>query len=202
MDWQQGFALCSFAFVGSATPGPNNLMLLASGANYGFRRTLPHMVGISAGMALLLVLVLLGLGELFERYQLFQPILRTAGVVYLLWLAYKIYSTPVASYDAQEADTGGASPFSWWQAVLFQFVNPKAWLLSITAVSAFTLAGESYFASGVMMILVFVMINFPSIAIWAGLGSYVRRWLSAPQSQRIFNRLMAALTAATVVLIL
>jgi threonine/homoserine/homoserine lactone efflux protein len=191
-------AMASFAFVTSVTPGPNNLMLLASGANFGFRRTLPHMLGISLGMALLLTCVLGGLGELFSRFPLLQLLLRIAGIGYLLWLSWKILQTPPRNL---QQDTDDARPFAWWQAVLFQFVNPKAWIMAITAVSSFTLAGEAYWASGMLLVLVFVTINLPAISVWAGFGTLMQQFLSTAARQIHFNRVMAVLTALTIVLI-
>lgn len=191
-------AMASFAFVTSVTPGPNNLMLLASGANFGFRRTLPHMLGISLGMALLLTCVLGGLGELFSRFPLLQLLLRIAGIGYLLWLSWKILQTPPRSL---QQDTDDARPFAWWQAVLFQFVNPKAWIMAITAVSSFTLTGEAYWASGMLLVLVFVTINLPAISVWAGFGTMMQQFLSTAARQIHFNRVMAVLTALTIVLI-
>ena len=191
-------AIVSFAFVTSVTPGPNNLMLLASGANFGFRRTLPHMLGISIGMALLLTSVLAGLGELFSRFPVLQMLLRIAGVGYLLWLSWKILQTPPRALQEGNDD---ARPFSFWQAVLFQFVNPKAWIMSITAVSSFTLAGEDYWTSGMLLVLVFAVVNLPSVSVWAGFGSMMQQLLSTAARQVHFNRSMAFLTAMTIVLI-
>jgi threonine/homoserine/homoserine lactone efflux protein len=192
-------AIASFAFVTSVTPGPNNLMLLASGANFGFRRTLPHMLGISLGMALLLTCVLGGLGELFSRFPLLQVLLRIAGIGYLLWLSWKILQTPPREL---RHDNDEARPFAWWQAVLFQFVNPKAWIMAITAVSSFTLAGDAYWASGMALVLVFVVVNLPAISVWAGFGTLMQQFLSTAARQIRFNRVMAVLTALTIVLIL
>lgn len=191
-------AMASFAFVTSVTPGPNNLMLLASGANFGFRRTLPHIVGISLGMALLLTCVLGGLGELFSRYPLLQLLLRIAGAGYLLWLSWKILRTPPRSL--QPENTNGR-PFAWWQAVLFQFVNPKAWIMAITAVSSFTLSGEAYWLSGLALVLVFSVVNLPSVTVWAGFGTLLQQFLSSAARQIWFNRIMATLTALTVLML-
>lgn len=191
-------AMASFAFVTSVTPGPNNLMLLASGANFGFRRTLPHIVGISLGMALLLTCVLGGLGELFSRYPLLQLLLRIAGAGYLLWLSWKILRTPPCSLQPENAN---GRPFAWWQAVLFQFVNPKAWIMAITAVSSFTLSGEAYWLSGLALVLVFSVVNLPSVTVWAGFGTLLQQFLSSAARQIWFNRIMATLTALTVLML-
>jgi threonine/homoserine/homoserine lactone efflux protein len=192
-------AMASFAFVTSVTPGPNNLMLLASGANFGFRRTLPHIIGISLGMALLLTCVLGGLGELFSRYPLLQVLLRIAGAGYLLWLSWKILRTPPRSL---QPDKASGRPFAWWQAVIFQFVNPKAWIMAITAVSSFTFAGEAYWLSGLALVLVFTAVNLPSVSVWAGFGTLMQQLLTNAARQIWFNRIMATLTALTVAMLM
>lgn len=192
------FAMASYAFATSITPGPNNLMLLASGANFGFRRSLPHILGISVGMALLLGCVLGGLGELFRLFPLLQTLLRIAGAGYLLWLSWKILHTPPRRL---QSNCDEAKPMAWWQAILFQFVNPKAWIMAITAVSSFTAAGAAYWTSGITLIVVFVVVNLPAISVWAGFGTLMQQFLSTAARQIRFNRVMAALTALTVVMI-
>ncbi|WP_020393980.1 LysE family translocator [Thiolinea disciformis] len=202
MTAQLLLAMFSFAFVTSITPGPNNLMLLASGANFGFKRTIPHMVGISMGMALLLILTLAGLGSLFVAWPAAQTALKLVGVAYLLWLAWKIASAPVT--DNQEPATHksiAAQPMRWWQAVLFQFVNPKAWMMALGSVSSFTLAGEQYLWSSLVLVIMFTVVNLPTVSVWAGFGVFIQRFLSNTQRQRYFNLLMAGLTAATVFMI-
>lgn len=139
------FAIISFAFVTSVTPGPNNLMLLASGANFGFRRTLPHMFRHLRRHGLVAGLCAGRPGRTVQNRSPLQLALRIGGVGYLLWLSWKILRTPPRSLQAGD---DRARPFAWWQAVLFQFVNPKAWLMAITAVSSFTLAGQDYLGIG------------------------------------------------------
>ena len=199
MDAQLILAMISFAFVTSITPGPNNIMLLASGANFGFRRTIPHMLGIGLGMVLLLSCVIAGLGEVFTRFPFLQLALKVAGALYLTWLAWKIAFAPVGEIGANVQER--AQPMRWWQAVAFQFVNPKAWMMAIGAVSSFTLAGEHYIASGLWLMLVFALVNIPSVSVWAGFGVVIRRWLSNPVRQRYFNWGMGFLTVATVFMI-
>ena len=189
-------ATASFAFVTSATPGPNNLMLLASGANFGFRRTIPHMLGIVLGVALLLALTLAGLGELFLRYPPSQWVLQVAGVSYLLWLSWKIATAPVGELKADDGAVE-ARPFSWWQAAAFQFLNPKAWMMALAAISGFTLGGDLYLTSGLMVIVVFALVGLPAISLWAGFGVVLQQLLSSARRQRLFNVTMGAMTAAT-----
>lgn len=202
MDLQLVSAMFGFAFVTSATPGPNNLMLLASGANFGFKRTIPHMLGIGCGMILLLLVTLTGLGEIFIRFPVAQTALKVVGVLYLLWLAWKIASAPVVETNTTQAESiptnNTAQPMRWWQAAAFQFVNPKAWMMALGAVSSFTLTGEQYWLSGLVLMLVFFCVNIPSISMWAGFGVVIQQFLSSARRKRQFNIIMGLLTAATV----
>jgi threonine/homoserine/homoserine lactone efflux protein len=192
-------ALAMFAFVTSVTPGPNNIMLLASGAQFGFRRTLPHMLGIVLGVATLLLSTLLGLGALFTLYPPLYSVLKWVGCAYLLWLAWKIASAPVGNLDTKKASS---SPMSWWQALLFQYVNPKAWMMAIGCVSTFSIAGDLYAQSGLWMIVLFAVVGFPAIAMWAWAGVSIRCWLTDQKRQRLFNLCMGMATASTLLLII
>lgn len=200
MELQLIAAMFSFAFVTSVTPGPNNLMLLASGANFGFKRTIPHMLGIACGMILLLLVTLLGLGEIFNRLPSAQLALKVIGVLYLLWLAWKIASAPIAETgdNPKSEAVSTAQPMRCWQAAAFQFVNPKAWMMALGAVSSFTLTGEQYWLSGLALIIVFFLVNLPSISLWAGFGVVIQQFLSSARRKRQFNIIMGLLTAATV----
>ncbi len=191
------FALALFAFIMSVTPGPNNMMLLASGAQFGFRRTLPHMIGIVLGMASLLFSVLLGMGALFVHYPPIYSVLKWVGGAYLLWLAWKVASAPVGQLSNAKQS---ASPMQWWQAALFQYVNPKAWMMSVGCVSSFSLAGDLYVQSGFWIIVLFACMGFPAITLWAWAGVAIRRWLTDDKRQRAFNYVMGLATASTLLL--
>ncbi|MGB3384248.1 MAG: LysE family translocator [Marinomonas sp.] len=191
------FALALFAFIMSVTPGPNNMMLLASGAQFGFRRTLPHMIGIVLGMASLLFSVLLGMGALFVLYPPIYSVLKWVGGAYLLWLAWKVASAPVGQLSNAKQS---ASPMRWWQAALFQYVNPKAWMMSVGCVSSFSLAGDLYVQSGFWIIVLFACMGFPAITLWAWAGVAIRRWLTDDKRQRAFNYIMGLATASTLLL--
>ncbi|KPX97890.1 Amino acid transporter LysE [Pseudomonas savastanoi pv. nerii] len=185
-------AFTLFAFVTSITPGPNNMMLLASGVNFGFSRTLPHMLGISIGFFVLVLAVGFGLGSVFKAWPLLYTILRYVGTAYLLYLAWKIATSGPAS---DNVDSQG-KPLSFMSAALFQWVNPKAWIMAIGAISTYT-PMQGYFYNVVVISAVFALINLPSVGIWAGFGSLLRNVLRDPLGLRIFNGVMAVLLVAS-----
>ncbi len=178
-------AFVGFAFVGSITPGPNNAMLLASGVNYGFRRTVPHIAGISLGCVAMLVLVGLGLGQVFAAVPLIYGVLRYAGAAYLLWLAWTI-----ARAGPMTGRPAGGQPVTFWQAALFQWVNPKAWIMVVGAVT--TYAPRDGFGRNIAVLAVLLgLVNLPSICVWAGCGTVLRPFLSHPGRVRAFNWVLA-----------
>jgi threonine/homoserine/homoserine lactone efflux protein len=179
-------ALLGFAFVTSVTPGPNNMMLLASGVNFGFRRTVPHMLGISMGHALMVFLVGLGLAGVFKAWPPALTLLKVASVAYMLWLAWKI-AHAAAPGEGQAA----AKPLTFLQAAAFQWVNPKAWAMALGAVSAYVTEPTVWAYAAVAG--VFACVNLPSVSVWAGMGQAVRRWLDGPGRLRAFNWGMAGL---------
>jgi len=187
-------ALIAFAFVSSITPGPNNLMLMTSGANFGFVRTIPHMLGVSVGFTLMIVLVGAGLAKIFELYPIAHQILKYASCAYLVWLAWKIATSPPPG-SKTGAETQ-AKPMTFMQAALFQWVNPKAWTMALTAVSAYTLPTDPV-SSLMIVAAVFGAINLPSVGSWTLLGMQLRRFLSDPLKLRIFNVTMAVILVAT-----
>ncbi len=191
MTYDLLIALVGFAFVSSITPGPNNLMLMASGANFGFRRTLPHMLGISLGHAFMVSLVGLGLGQVFNLYPLTELILKVVSTTYLLYLAWKI----ATAARPREGEARG-KPFTFLQAAAFQWVNPKAWYMAVHAVTNLSPEGgglgPAFWVAGV-----FALTNFPSIMVWATIGTQVKRLLSRPHLLRLFNGVMALLLVLT-----
>ncbi len=188
-------ALVGFAFVSSITPGPNNLMLLASGANFGFRRTVPHMLGISLGHLLMIVLVGLGLIRLFETYSTLHTAMKIASVAYLLFLAWKIANAA----PPREGEAGG-TPMTFLQAAAFQWVNPKAWFMALTAITVY--APETTLWAVVLVAGAFAAVNLPSVSTWTVLGVQMRRILTNPTRLRLFNWTMAALLVGSLLLIL
>ena len=185
-------AFIAFAFVSSVTPGPNNMMLLASGLNFGVRRSVPHMLGITIGFMWLVACVGLGLGEIFQRWPIMHSALRYLGAAYLLYLAYKI----ARSAPPEGGDNTRSKPFTFLQAAAFQWVNPKAWVMAIGAITTYT-PSENFTTNVLLVALVFGLVNGPSVSIWTMAGSLLRLWLSQPKALRAFNWSMAFLLVAS-----
>ncbi|UNU42542.1 LysE family translocator [Sphingopyxis sp. YF1] len=189
-------ALSAFALVSSITPGPNNMMLMASGANFGLRRTVPHALGVGIGFTLMIILVGVGLMGLFDLFPVLNLVLKVVSVTYLLWLAWKIANA--AAPDT--AGNAGGKPMTFVQAVLFQWVNPKAWSMALTAIALY--APDRNLFAVLLVALVFGVINLPSTSLWAVMGVSLRGWLSSPARLKAFNWTMAALLVGSLALLL
>lgn len=183
-------ALTLFAFVGAITPGPNNIMIMASGANFGLRRSLPHALGIAVGCGIMVFLSGLGLTGLFEVFPLALTVMRGASVVYLLYLAWRL-----ATAAAPETGSEARRPLSFLGAALFQWVNPKAWALVLVAIAAYLPQPSP--APALAAGLIFVVVSLPSVLIWAKLGEGLRHVLADRRRLRIFNATMACLLLAS-----
>ncbi|WP_226780678.1 LysE family translocator [Oceaniglobus trochenteri] len=183
-------ALAAFALVSSITPGPNNLMLMASGANFGLRRTLPHMMGVALGFVIMVLLVGVGLQGVFRAFPVVHLVLKVLSVVFLLYLAWKI--AHAAPPDPTRAE---GQPITFWQAAAFQWVNPKAWAMALTATSAY--APSQTLTAIALVALVFGGINLPAISLWTVTGRQMRRILTNPARLRAFNWTMAVLLVAS-----
>lgn len=186
-----------FAISATMTPGPNNVMLLASGANFGLRATTPHIVGISLGFPVMVAAVGLGLGAMFEQFPVLHDILRWAGSAYLLWLAWKI-----ATAAGLGADKNRGRPFTFIEAAGFQWVNPKAWMMAISAFSVYSSPNAAPLPQALLFGAVFLVIAFPSCGSWAAFGSAIGRLLTSARALRAFNLAMGMLLAASVFLLL
>lgn len=186
MDPNLIIGLASFAFVTSITPGPNNLMLLAAGANFGYRRSLPHMLGINLGFASLVAAAGLGLGALLVALPAAKTALKIAACVYMLWLAWKI-----AHAAAPGSGVAPGRPMTMIEAAAFQWVNPKAWAMALGAVAAY--GGDGGVLAISAMALIFCLVNLPSISTWALAGEAMRRLLTNPNRLAVFNWTMAGL---------
>ncbi|KAF0806767.1 lysine exporter protein LysE/YggA [Alcanivorax xiamenensis] len=186
--WETLLPLAGFVTVMTGTPGPNNLMLMASGANAGFRRSLPHIMGILIGCQILLFCVALGLGQLLSRFPQLSLTLRILGVLFLLYLAWQLVRhrhTPL------RGDHRGA-PLTFWQAALFQWVNPKAWMMMVTAVATYT-DPVHFSASLALVALCFFFLGLPLISLWNLGGVALQGWLQHGRRLGHFNLAMAAL---------
>jgi threonine/homoserine/homoserine lactone efflux protein len=185
--------LVAFAFVSSATPGPNNLMLMASGTNFGFARTIPHMFGVALGFVLMVILVGLGLAKLFAAWPILHVILKIGSVAYLVYLAWKIAT---ASAPKGDSAASNGKPMTFVQAGLFQWVNPKAWTMALGAVSVYVPTSSPVL--GLLLVAgVFGAINLPVVSAWAAMGVQLRRFLQDPVRLRIFNVTAALLLLAS-----
>lgn len=183
-------ALAAFAFVSSITPGPNNLMLMASGANFGFIRTIPHMLGVGLGFVFMVVVVGAGLAQVFDAYPVSYTVLKVVSIVYLTYLAWKIANAaPIKRGEA------AGTPMTFLQAAAFQWVNPKAWAMALTAISAYT--PDTTPAAIALVAVVFGAINLPSVSLWTVMGQQMARVLTNPVRLSVFNWTMAALLIAS-----
>ncbi|MBO6716782.1 MAG: LysE family translocator [Rhizobiaceae bacterium] len=185
-------ALLAFAFVSSITPGPNNIMLLSSGVNFGFRRTLPHMLGIGAGFVVLLLAVGFGLGTLLSAFPQLHLVLKVAGGAYLLYLAWRI--AMARSMSAKDGSV--ARPMTFLEASAFQWVNPKAWVMAVTAMAIYT-SPEAPFLTVILVAVAFGAVNLPSVSVWAAFGTALRGFLSDPERLKWFNIAMGLLLVAS-----
>jgi threonine/homoserine/homoserine lactone efflux protein len=181
----------TYSFVMSITPGPNNVMLTASGATFGFRRTIPHMFGICVGFGVELLAVCAGLGAIFTRWPELQTALRWIGALYLLYLGVRMLGSGPTSTEVS------TRPVKFLEAAVFQFLNPKAWIMTITAATLFLPHELGVLAAGAYMLAMMVVVNTPCIAVWALFGSSLRRFLERPASSMGFNAAMAVALATT-----
>jgi threonine/homoserine/homoserine lactone efflux protein len=186
-------ALLVFTAVMAFTPGPNNIMLAASGVNFGFERTVPHMLGVTVGFAGLVTSCAAGLGLAFATFPVLQVVLKIAGALYLLWLAYK-----VATAQPADDDPTTAEPLTFWQALLFQWVNPKGWVAALSGISVYVRPGHEYLDFAIVL-AVFTACTAGSVVTWAAFGVALRGLLRKPLHARIFNGTMAVLLVVSIV---
>lgn len=187
--------LLGFALVTCGTPGPNNMLLTSAGANQGVRRSLPMLFAVVGGLNLLILATAMGLGVLFSQWPWLHLLLKGAGSLYLLWLAWKLaWAAPPGAQEASGLP-------NWYQAALLQLLNPKGWLMALSAISGFTLAGQQYWASALGVQGVFFAMGILTGGVWLLFGASVGRWLRSPRAWQGFNFSMAGLTAACVLML-
>lgn len=190
------YPLLSYSFINSLTPGPNNIMLAASGVNFGFRKSMPHFTGVYFGFLIMLTIVCLGLGQIFEYVPLLQPIMKYAGSVYLLYLAYRI------ARAGEITNVAVSKPLTFIEAALFQYINPKAWIIASTIPAAFSKGAGVTLVDTLYLVGGHAAVSFPAIILWVIMGTQLRRLLSSQKSRTAFNFAMAALLVGTVAMIL
>lgn len=188
------WALATYTVVMTITPGPNNLLLLSSGLTFGLTRTGWHMAGILCGVLLQICVTGAGLGVMFARFPDLQTVLKLAGTLYMVWLAKRLWNA------GELRATNTARPIGFGAAMLFQFVNPKAWVMAGTVIAAFVPAGEDYAERVVTAGLIFTSVALPCIAVWAACGAWLGCIVHNAAAQQRINRGMAALSALTVIL--
>ena len=188
-----------FATVTSITPGPNNMMVLASGVNFGYRNTLPHLLGISIGHSFMCMMVGLGLGEIFTIWPLTYTVIKVLGVLYMLYLAWGVANS--AAPPLASAEQSQAKPLGFWGAAAFQWVNPKAWMMALGFFGNF-LPKDAGLLHIVTISFIFCVVNFPCVSVWALLGARLRRYLQVDRTRRVFNWTMAALLVVSMLPVL
>ena len=190
-------AISIYYVIMYATPGPNNSILTASGIKFGFIRTIPNIFGIATGHGIKLTLVCFGLGALFTQFPILMNILKYVGACYLLYLAWKMFGSLNVS-SAEDKST----PLKYYEAILFQFVNPKGWVIIFTAVSLFYPRDENIILGTVFMVVMSTLINIPSISMWALGGSIIRNYLTNEKLKKIIECLLAILLVGTAISII
>ena len=192
ITWELIATISVYYFVMYATPGPNNSILTASGIKFGFIRSVPNIIGISSGHGLQLALVCFGLGSLFSQFPILLEVLKYIGACYLLYLAWKMFGSLNISRTEEKS-----SPLKYYEAILFQFVNPKAWVICITAVSLFYPENVNLIIGTLFLVIMSTIINLPSISMWAFGGSIIRRYLSNKKLKAIIEWILAILLLGT-----
>ena len=187
-------AISIYYVVMYATPGPNNSILTASGIKFGFRKTVPNILGIPTGHGIQLALVCLGLGSLFIQFPYLLNVLKYIGAIYLLYLSWKMFG----SLNIKKAEDK-SSPLTYYEAILFQSVNPKAWVICITSVSLFYPEKENIFVGTLFMVIMSTIIKIPSISIWAFGGSVIRKYLRNEKLKKVIEWLLAILLIGTAI---
>ena len=197
ITWELILAISAYNFVMYVTPGPNNSILTASGIKFGFFRSVPNIFGIPTGHGIQLALVCLGLGSLFTQFPILLNILRYVGAVYILYLAYKMFGSLNVSSTEEKS-----RPLKYYEAILFQFVNPKAWTVAIMVASGFFPKDEILIIAILFSSLTAAIVCFPSICLWALFGSSIRLIIKNTKIKKVVEFLLAFLLLVTAIIII
>lgn len=182
-----------FGVIAAITPGPNNVMLTTTGLNFGVRRGVPHLLGICIGFPVMLALIGLGFGTLFQLYPILHEVIKIVGVIYLLYLAWKIANTRGGVREISQS-----KPINFWQAAAFQWINPKAWIMGSSALAAYTSLDDNFFLQVSIICVTFMIITIPCAGIWLVFGAGLQHFLKDPGHLKIFNISMALLLIASI----
>lgn len=187
-------AFVLYAFVTTVTPGPNNLLALSTGVNFGIKRTIPLVIGICFGFSIMFVLIALGMNQIFIRYPVIIPVLKILGSLYILYLAYLI----ARAGDLDQNKSSQLQPLGFWKGAFYQWINPKSWIVLIGAVTAYTndmtTAGQIWFIG-----LLYGLIGIPCVMLWAVIGGKLSYFLTQGNRMKIFNRTMGLLLALSLI---
>ena len=188
------FAIALFAFSSGITPGPNNIMLMTSGVNFGIRLSLPHLAGICIGFPCMVLAIGLGLSAVFQAYPLLHLVIKYVGIAYLLYLAWLI-----ANSSSRMEGKKTTKPLSFLQAAAFQWVNPKGWIMAVGAIATFTVMDKPLTPQVLTIASVFLSVALPCALVWLGFGVALKRVLKHPRQQKAFNITMALLLVASII---
>jgi threonine/homoserine/homoserine lactone efflux protein len=193
IEYELFLSFVVFGVIAAVTPGPNNVMLTTTGLNFGVRRGVPHLLGICIGFPVMLALIGLGFGTLFEIYPILHEIIRIVGIVYLVYLAWRIAMTRGGVERIERS-----KPINFWQAAAFQWVNPKAWVMGSSALAAYTSLDSNFFVQVAIICVTFFFITLPCAGAWLVFGASLQRLLRDPKHLRVFNIAMALLLVASI----
>jgi threonine/homoserine/homoserine lactone efflux protein len=190
-------AIFLFGLSAGITPGPNNIMLMASGMNFGIKKSIPHITGVCIGFPVMVILIGLGFSIVFEQYPVLHEVIKVLGLVYLLFLSWLI-----ASASPDKLENKKSKPFSFLQAALFQWVNPKAWVIATSSISAYTILADDIYWQVLIIAAIFFFAAVISSSTWLVFGRGIKKVLQSPKQQRLFNISMALVLVASVVPVL
>jgi len=192
-------SLFTFAMTTTLSPGPNNIMVLSSGLTFGYKKTIPHMLGVIIGFPLMLIVIGLGAGILFEKFPLALLLLKYTGIIYLLWMSYKIFTT-TNNYEREEENS--SKPFTFMQSALFQWFNPKAWIMGTTVISIYVSIQEESFYQILSISFMYLFTTFIGMNIWVAGGIFLKRFISNPRFVKNLNKVLALLLIVSIIPVL
>lgn len=205
MDTTLYLALVLFAFSGSFSPGPNNLLVMSSGALFGFKRTIPHIIGIAVGFNIVLLGALLGMGVIVDQFPWLLTVVKTVGAAWLAWMGFKFFKAAFTKQNTKDNTSKTETrsrPFRFYEAVLIQWVNPKAIIMALAAASAYVGVADDIWLRTLLICGTFLIMGFASAGTWTIAGNALNRLMSSGRSATILNVFMGLLLLATAVMIL